>query len=251
MKKFLVFFLFLLGLVFNGTGLYSQELSGGDILRKVDANLVADNRVGVGSMVIRGARATRTIQARTWAQGTDKAFTQYLAPPREEGTKMLKLKDELWTYTPSTDRTIMIAGHMLRQSMSGSDISYEDYMEDPRLSNIYDAQLQGEEQVGDRPCYVLKLAARPNMDVAYEVRKLWVDQERFIPLRQEFYARSGMLLKTMVVNEVFKVEDRWYPKRMNYKDVMVDGSGTDLITESIQFNVSIPDYVFTKASLRR
>jgi outer membrane lipoprotein-sorting protein len=251
MKKHLPLILIIMVLAVSGARISSQELTGGDILRRVDANLVADNRFAVGSMVIHGARATRTIRAQTWAQGTEKAFTAYLSPPREEGTKMLKLGDELWTYTPSTDRTIMIAGHMLRQSMSGSDISYEDYMEDPRLSSIYDAQILGEEKIGDRPCHVLKLTARAGQDVAYDSRKLWVDRERFIPLKQELYAKSGMLLKTMLVGEVFMVGERWYPRRVNFKDVMVDGSGTDIINESIQFNVSIPDYIFTKASLRR
>jgi hypothetical protein len=36
---------------------------------------------------------------------------------------MLKLGDQLWTFSPSTDRTIQIAGHMLRQSVMGSDMS--------------------------------------------------------------------------------------------------------------------------------
>jgi len=46
---------------------------------------------------------------------------------------MLKLGDELWTYTPETDRIIKISGQMLRQSVMGSDLSYEDMMEDRKL----------------------------------------------------------------------------------------------------------------------
>jgi hypothetical protein len=37
----------------------------------------------------------------------------------------------------SVDRTIQIAGHMLRQSVMSSDMSYEDLMEDPKLVNLY------------------------------------------------------------------------------------------------------------------
>ena len=50
------------------------------------------------------------------------SYTEFLSPPREAGTKMLKLQDELWTYTPATDRVIRISGHMLRQSVMGSDL---------------------------------------------------------------------------------------------------------------------------------
>ena len=60
--------------------------------------------------------------------GSEKAFTENLSPAREAGTKMLKLKDKLWTYSPQTDRIIQISGHMLRQSINGSDMSYKDMM---------------------------------------------------------------------------------------------------------------------------
>ncbi|MGV8119440.1 MAG: outer membrane lipoprotein-sorting protein [Candidatus Xenobiia bacterium LiM19] len=228
----------------------ADSISGKDILLEVDKNLCPDDRVGISSLVINGARASRTVKCKTWAAGMDKSYTQYLAPPREAGTKMLKLKDQLWTYDPTTDRTILIAGHMLRQSMLGSDISYEDFMQDSRLSSLYDAEITGDEKVGDRSCYVLILKAKVD-DVAYYSRRLWVDRERFLPLRQELKGKSGVLLKTLTVNEVFKVGERWYPKRMLYKDVSLEGSGTVIIIESIDFNVKIPDSVFNKASLKR
>lgn len=229
---------------------YADSLSGRDILTNVDKNLCPDDRVGISSLVINGARASRTVKCKTWAAGMDKSYTQYLAPPREAGTKMLKLKDQLWTYDPTTDRTILIAGHMLRQSMLGSDISYEDFMQDSRLSSLYDVEITGDEKIGDRPCYVLTLKAKVD-DVAYYSRRLWVDKERFLPLKQELNGKSGVLLKTLTVNEVFKVGERWYPKRMIYKDVSLEGSGTVIIIESIDFNVKIPDSVFNKASLKR
>ncbi len=229
---------------------YADSLSGNDILVRVDKNLCPDDRVGISSLVINGARASRTVKCKSWAAGMEKSYTQYLAPPREAGTKMLKLKDQLWTYDPTTDRTILIAGHMLRQSMLGSDISYEDFMQDSRLSNMYNADITGEEKVSDRLCYVLSLKAKVD-DVAYYSRRLWVDKERFLPLKQELNGKSGALLKTLTVNEVFKVGERWYPKRMIYKDASLDGKGTEIIIESIDFNVKIPDSVFNKSSLKR
>jgi outer membrane lipoprotein-sorting protein len=230
--------------------LYAEEPSGKAILEKVDANYIAENRKVVSTMVIKGRRSTRTLQAESWIQGVDKAFTEYLSPAREKGTKMLKLEDELWIYSPSTDRTIKIAGHMLKRSVMGSDLSYEDYMEDPKLSNLYDSELIGEEKIDGRDCYVLELTASKE-DVAYYRRKMWVDKERYLPLKEELFAKGGKLLKRLTINEVFKVEGRWYPKRMVFKDVLKSGEGTEFIIDSIEFNVEIPEYIFSKASLRR
>jgi len=33
-------------------------------------------------------------------------------------------------------------------------------------------------------------------NVAYHSQKIWLDTERFVPLKQELYAKSGHLLKT-------------------------------------------------------
>jgi len=245
MKKILI-----LGFLINASILYAQPPSGEEILKRIDNNFYAENRVSITSMIIKGRRATRTVKAKSWVRGMDKAFTEYLFPAREEGTKMLKIKDELWTWTPSTDRIIRIAGHMLRQSLMGSDVSYEDFMEDPELTNIYDAVVAGEETIEGRPCYVLDLKAKKE-GVAYHTKKLWVDKERYIPLRQDWFAKGGKLLKTVTISEVFKVDNRWYPKRMVFKDVLKKGEGTEFIIESVDFNTEIPEHIFTKASLRR
>lgn len=237
-------------ILFLAAGFVYADLSGRQILQKVDNNYTANNKKSAITLIIRGERGTRTMKSQSWVQGVSKAYTEFLAPPRDAGTKMLKLGDELWTYYPATDRVIQIAGHMLRQSMMGSDVSYEDYMEDPVLSNLYDAQTAGSENFNSRDCYVLQLTAKKE-DIAYYTRKMWVDKERFLPLKEERYAKSGALLKRFTINEVFKVEGRWYPKNMTFKDMMQSGGGTDFIVDSIDFDADIPDYVFSKASLKK
>src|SRR5664279_4604453 len=107
------------------------------ILDKVDKNMSSKNRVFESEMIIHGRRSSRTITSRSYSAGTKQSFTEYLSPGREQGTKMLKLENQLWIYSPSTDRIIQISGNMLRQSVMGSDLSYEDMMEDPHLLNHY------------------------------------------------------------------------------------------------------------------
>jgi outer membrane lipoprotein-sorting protein len=233
-------------------GLTGQDqLPNGDrILEKVDENYGSDNKIMTATMIIHGRRGSREVTSKTWVRGDDQSFTEYLAPPREKGTKMLKLGDQLWMYSPSTDRTIQISGHMLRQSVMGSDLSYEDMMEDPKLQNMYSAQVTGEESYMDRPCWVLELTSIKE-DIAYYSRKIWVDKERFVALKEDRFARSGKLLKTTEVKEVKKIDNRWIPTRALFKDVLKSGKGTEFLINSMEFNAEIPDYIFTKASLRR
>ncbi|PKP01166.1 MAG: outer membrane lipoprotein-sorting protein [Bacteroidetes bacterium HGW-Bacteroidetes-9] len=220
------------------------------ILKKVDANMTSKTLVSTSEMIIYGRRNSRTVIAKGYSEGQDKSFTEYLSPEREKGTKMLKLEDRLWIYSPSTDRTIQLSGHMLRQSVMGSDLSYEDMMEDRKMTEIYNAIVIGEETIGGRITWILELTAKVD-DATYEKRKTWVDQERYIPLKEELFAKSGQLLKKIEMSAVKQFGNRWYPTKMNFKDMLKEGKGTDFVATEMQFDVKIPDYIFTKASLKK
>ncbi len=221
-----------------------------EILDKVDRNMSSKNRIFESSMIIHGRRATRTINSISYSVGNKKSFTEYLSPAREQGTKMLKLEDKLWIYSPSTDRIIQISGHMLRQSVMGSDLSYEDMLDDRKLTEVYTSTLAGKEKLGDRDVFVLDLVAKVD-DVAYFAQKIWVDAERFVPLKQELFAKSGQLLKRTEFSDVKQVQGRWFPMTIVYKDMLKEGSGTEFRITSIKFDQEIPEYLFSKASLKK
>ena len=86
------------------------------IIRDVDRNLS-------GRQPDRGIEHDGTREAKqphddvkSYTVGNENHSRIPLARARK-GTKMLKLDKEMWLYSPSTDRTIMISGHMLRQSV--------------------------------------------------------------------------------------------------------------------------------------
>ncbi len=220
------------------------------ILNKVDDNINSNTSITKSDMIIYGRRNQRTVTSVGYSEGKNKSFSEYLAPARERGTKMLKLEDNLWIYSPSTDRTIQLSGHMLKQSLMGSDLSYEDMMENRKLTEMYNAKVIGEETIDDRKTWVLQLNAKVD-DASYNSRKIWVDTERYVPLREELFAKSGQLLKRTELKDVKKIDGRWYPTKMNYKDMLKDGKGTDFIVLEIEFDVEIPAYIFSKAALKR
>ena len=244
--RYLVMILFLL----MGTTGYAELPGGAEILKKLDENLTSETRIFTSRMIIHGRRNVRTVTSRTWSQGDQRAYTEYLSPPREQGTKMLKLEDRLWVYSPSTDRIVQISGHMLRQSVMGSDLSYEDMLEDARLTEIYDARVTGTESVDGRSCWVVKLLAK-KVGVAYHSRSMWVDRERYVPLKEELYAKSGKLLKRVDLKDFRQTDGRWFPWHMVFKDVLKSGEGTEFIIDAIAFDAVIPEHLFSKAALRR
>ncbi|MCD6116692.1 outer membrane lipoprotein-sorting protein [bacterium] len=230
--------------------LFNQQPDADKIISRVEENTLSINKYVISTMIIHGRRATRSVKARSWIQGEEKSFTEYIAPAREKGTKMLKIKDNLWMYSPSTDRIIRISGNMLRQSVLGSDLTYEDMMEDPKISNHYDPVIIGTEQFIGRPCWKIQLNAKSE-DVSYKKRIILVDKERYLILQDQRYAKSSTLLRKVSVKKIELKEGRWVATHAVFKDMLKHGKGTEFIINEIKYNVKIPSYRFSKASLKR
>ena len=244
---YLKFFIFISTIIMANEMDVSVEV----IISKIDNNLNSKTRVLTSEMIVYSRRGTRRIKSKNWIAGIDKAFTEYLSPPRESGTKMLKLEDKLFTYSPQTDRIIQISGHMLRQSVMGSDMSYNDIMEDKPLNELYTAIFEKEEFVNGRKCYVLFLEGI-NDDISYPKRREWVDAEYFLPIKEELYAKSGKLLKSTSMSDIKQFQNRWFPGKIIFKDELKKNSkGTEWIIKDIKFNVDIPEEIFMKSKLRK
>ena len=229
----------------------SDEVTVQDIIQAMDDNLNAKSRVMTSKMIVRGRRSSRTIESRNWVVGIDQAFTEYLSPPREAGTKMLKLYDKLWIYSPQTDRVIQISGHMLRQSVMGSDMSYNDMMEDRPLEELYEATLEGSALIDGRDHWIMYLEAKVK-GLSYPKRRAWIDKEYLLPMKEELYGKSGKLLKTSTMDGIKKVQGRWFPSRFIFKDELKRNSkGTEWHIDDIEFDVDIQESRFSKAKLRK
>ena len=230
----------------------AKEITANEIINEIDKNLNAKSRILTSKMIIHGRRSSRTIESKNWVIGTNKGFTEYLSPAREAGTKMLKLDDKLWTYSPQTDRVIQISGHMLRQSVMGSDMSYNDMMEDRPMQEIYNASISSQsEKINNRDHWIILMEAKVT-GLPYPKRKLWVDKEYYLPIKEELYAKSGKLLKTSNLSGFRKVQGRWFPSKFEYKDELKRNSkGTEWIIDEIEFDVNIPKSRFSKALLRK
>lgn len=221
-----------------------------EILSSIDRNLNFETRYTRATMTVSKPRRDKIYELETWGRGLDTAATEFHSPRRDAGTKMLKKGGELWMYMPSIERVQKISGHMLRQGMMGSDLSYEDLLQFTQWSTIYTASLNGEEPCGSSQCWSLTLLAR-SADVAYPKRLVWVDQATRIPVRQELYAVSGMLLKTWLMEAPKQFDSRWYPTRMVFEDKLQEGTRTVLEFRDLQFGEGVDEQAFERRWLER
>ena len=220
------------------------------LIAAMDKNLTFEARKTHTIMIVSGHR-DRSYEMISYGRGEEDAAMEYVAPARDKGTRMLKLGDELWIYMPNVDRVQKISGHMLRQGMMGSDLSYEDMMASRQMRKQYNAKVTGEQVVDGHACWTLELLAK-NDSVTYPKRVTAVDKQTFIPLKQDLYALSGMLLKTWTMADVKELAGgRKFPTRMTVQDHVKKQSVTTVEFKSIEFGVEFPREVFSLRWLER
>ncbi|MAC93798.1 MAG: outer membrane lipoprotein-sorting protein [Flavobacteriaceae bacterium] len=249
MKKKLIILLILIQLPYLLSSQQSDQ-EALNIIEKIDKNMFSKTQIVTSEMIVYGKRKKRVIRSKGYSMGKENNFTEYLSPEREKGTKMLKLDNRLWIYSPGTDRTIQLSGHLLRQSVMGSDLSYEDMMEERKLSELYDAKIVKDGNFNDSPVWIMDLISKVE-GLAYHKRTLWIDKTKFVPLKENLYAKSGTLLKTTTFFNIKKIDTRWYPMKINYKDMLKDGKGTDFVIIDISFDTYIPKDYFSKNMLKK
>jgi outer membrane lipoprotein-sorting protein len=230
--------------LFVALGARAETPTAHEILDAMDETMTFDARTARIEMTVEGRRA-RSFEIVGHTRGEEESAFEFVSPPREEGTRMLLRGDDLWIYLPQVDRTQRVSGAMLREGMMGSDISYEDLMATRELRERYEAELVGEDTVGERPCWRLELTATDEA-VAYPRRRVCVDKDTSVPLEQELYALSGMLLKTWTMSGMRDFgEGRVYPSRMVVQDHLTPDTTTRVEFKDIEFEVEHPDELFT------
>lgn len=246
MKKYL---LVVIGLAVSmASGLSVFALTAEEIIAKVDANQYITSARAEAEMVITnaGRKITKTMVSITDGENGLTEFTN----PRDRGTKFLKRGDELWMFFPESEDIVKISGHMLSQAMMGSDFSYQDLMESDKLTELYTFTLIGEDEVNGRPCYVLEGIAVEGKEVSYYRRKIWIDQERFVGLKEELYAQSGRLLKVLTVTRVEEIAGRWFPVASVMENKLRKNTQTEFLITALEFDPEIPPGTFTLERLR-
>jgi outer membrane lipoprotein-sorting protein len=157
-------------------------------------------------------------------------------------------------YSPDTEEVMLISGHMLKESMMGSDLSYEDTIDNEKLSVRYDPALTGSEvwngSGNSRDCWVLELAAKKRTE-SYPKQKLWIDKETGDVLHCEFFALSGAKLKESTTLRVETIGGRRFPVESEMRDLLRKTSKTTFIMKNVVLDKPIADSVFSTRNLER
>ncbi|MDA3900632.1 MAG: outer membrane lipoprotein-sorting protein [Spirochaetes bacterium] len=219
------------------------------LLKSVDDNERYDSIKYTGEIIIeyKGKRFVKEFKA--FAKGNENSFIEFTNSEDRE-TKYLKKDGRLYVYSPDTEQVMLISGHMLKESMMGSDLSYEDTIENERLSKRYTAELSGSEKTGGKDCWILDLTAIKKTE-SYPKQKLWVTKDNHELMKYELFALSGAKLKEYKLIRSKKIGNRMFPVESEIRDLLRKGSRTVFKLDNVVIDKPIPASTFSMRNLER
>jgi hypothetical protein len=209
----------------------------------------------------RGGGTSKHEGAIRWKRGEDGHSRTLICmrnPPPLRGLAYLihETDDDvnLWGYLPEEERVnrIHASGAARRARIARTAISYDDLRYLPlNMSSVQSGQPR-DARIGDRAVWEVDLSLPPGEDSVYDRIVSFIDPDRCVPLRTEFYGPADELLKAVTTdpNSIEQTNGIYVAHRMRIEDRKNEVQ-TDLRVEKIEIDGEIPDRTFAPNRLGR
>ncbi|GJM63769.1 outer membrane lipoprotein-sorting protein [Persicobacter diffluens] len=196
---------------------------------------------------------SRTMEMKSWSMGGDEYFLVLItSPAKDKGSSSLKRKKEMWSWTPSIQRTIKISPSMMSQSWMGSDFTNDDLMRGSSVVEDYEHQLKGKEVVNGQECFKIEMIPHEDAAVVWGKVLMWVTTDGlYNQMRVENYDEDMYLVNTLNGYDIKNLGGRQIPSRQEMVPAEEEGKKTVMILNEAEFNQKISEKFFTQQNMKR
>jgi outer membrane lipoprotein-sorting protein len=224
----------------DGDTLAAQVLEKADQIRFPSESFEVDVAVTSFSE----GRQTDARLYKVLSRGSESTIVQTLEPASERGQAMLLRGRDLWIFMPSVSQPVRLSlAQRLTGQVANGDIARANFSGDYTPGILRTESIDGHEH------YVLELKA-VDRGVTYNRVLYWVRKGNFHPLRAEFYAVSGRLLKTCRYEQFKTLGGRVRPTRLVLRDALREGDESVMEYSAMKLR-DLPARMFSKDYLRR
>jgi len=214
---------------------------------KSDMKMVLRNRNGDESIRILNMKILEMLE------DGDKSLSVFSHPRDIKGTAFLSythalIPDEQWIYLPALKRVKRISSSNKSGPYLGSEFAFED-LTSFEVSK-YSYNFLREERLGDVDCFVVE--SYPQYEYSGYVRNIvWIDKERYIPLKTDYYDRKNTLLKTLDHKKYKQYLGKYWRTSEMLMTNHQNGKSTVLLWENYSFKNGLTDRNFDRNTLKR
>jgi outer membrane lipoprotein-sorting protein len=220
------------------------EPTPGEVLSHYDQTMSPKTFDALITMVAhRQDDTTRTYKFRALKSTDDKIRLWFFEPAAAKGQEMLRVGDNMWVYMPNLKRALRIAS---RDSFQGGDFNNADAL---RVNYVADYTPAFGDS-GDAGAWLLELQAKTK-DAAYEKIKLWIHKGDYMPMKAEYYAASGKMIRSMSYADVKDFHGLKRPSHLTMKNELAVKRFSEMNTLDMKLNVDVPAQKFVLDDLGR
>lgn len=183
----------------------------------------------------------------------DKSLTIFDEPHDVKGTAFLSFShfiepDDQWLFMPALKRVKRISSANKSGPFMGSQFAYEDIssfeVDKYRYEYLRDEELEGIDT------FVVTLY--PNYEHSgYTQQIIWVDKQRYIRLKTEFYDRKNDLLKTLKYSNYTQYLNKYWRALEQFMTNHQNGKTTHLTWYEYRLRTGLSEQDFDRNSLKR
>ena len=250
-------FMFALAALSLSTGIHAEVLTDADeVIARADLAAYyggADGRSEVRMIITdaqdRQQRRQFTVLRRDVEDAGDQQFLVVFSQPSDVRNtvflveKHIDRDDDRWLYLPGLDLVKRISAGDKRTSFVGAHYFYED------VSGRRPSDDTHEFVETTDAFYVLRHTPIDPQSVEFTSYVTWIDRNTFLPMKIEYTNPAGNVYRRVEVFEVENVDGHPTVTTSRVSNLLTGGR-TDMQFRYIQYDVGLPDSVFTERSLR-
>ena len=251
----ILFFLLIGSLIFPGLSLAQPASSTSPapdedlkaLIKTIETQHRGETSKGRTRMNISTQNWKRSMVMETSSEGREKFLARITEPAKERGTCTLKVQNDIWNYFPKIDRLVKIPSSLMGDKWMGSHFTNDDLVKNDLVDEMYDLAKVSE----DGRIIVILAVPKPNAAVVWGKLLYTIDRERKIPLSVDYFDEEGVKVRTMTFDQPEKIGQRWVCKRMKVSPLETPEEFTEVLFETLEFDIKLPGNLFSVQSLRK
>ena len=153
-------------------------------------------------------------------------------------------KDDRWLWLPALNLKKRIAPGDKRTSFVGSDFLYEDVSGRGTGEDTHELLEAGAD------AFVINNVPKDPGAVEFAYYHVWIDKQTFLPVKAEYYDRSGSLYRRVEALEIESIQG--HPTVLVSKaSDLKSGSSTVNEFKGVKYDIGLKERIFTERFLRR
>ncbi len=191
----------------------------------------------------------RSMSMRSWTEGEKQSLVRVTEPRKDRGNGTLIDDNQMWTFSPKINRVIKVPSSMMSQSWMGSDFSNKDISRTDDIIEEYDHSLLSESELDGLVVYEIESVPHEDSAVVWGREVLFIREDN-VMVEQQFYDQDGELVKSLRTLEFATMGGRAVAAQQRMEKADSPDEWTEIILDSVEFDVELSDSVFTLSNLR-